>query len=278
MSNDVIPKYIQALLDEIIEEYGFRDYSLQLKQGSQVGDGFLSELSCINILENGSDKHLDLVCKIAPLNAIRRKEFLSNVIFGRESYFYNKVMPTFLKFQEIKNVPKGDQFCSIPKCYAAITDDKSEQHVIIMEDLRPHGFKMWNKAKTTPIENMRLAMRELGKFHGISIALKNQQPEQFAEFKQLTDISQTFFESQYIQGMFDASFDRAIKALKNEEHKNIMRTLKSNISGYFQCCLKEKISNRFGVVSHGAHFTSFSHIFSFLLFPFSITNLIHIFR
>lgn len=243
MSIKELPKYIQVLLDQIIEANNFQNYSLKIKQGSQVGDGFLSELSSITISENESDKKLDIVCKIAPFNENRRKEFFSNVVFDRESYFYNKVMPTFAKFQEEKNLPKDSQFRSYPKCYSAICDDESAHYVIIMEDLRPQGFKMWNKAKTAPIENMHLIMRELGKFHGLSIAFKDQRPDQFAEFKQLTDISQTFFQSQNMQGMFDASFDRAIKALKNEDHKEIMRTLKSNTLSHFKSCLNEEISN-----------------------------------
>lgn len=262
MSIKEFPKYIQVLLDRIIEENDFHDYSLELKQGSQVGDGFLSELTSITIWENGSDKKLDIVCKIAPLNANRRKEFFSNVVFDRESCFYTKVMPIYAKFQDEKNVPKEAQFRAYPKCYAAICDDESEQYVIIMEDLRPQGFKMWNKAKTAPIENMQLAMRELGKFHGLSIAMKDQRPNEFAEFQNLTDISQTFFQSQNMQGMFDASFDRAINALKNEDHKEIMRTLKSNTLLQFQSCLNNETSKHFSVVSHGNHLLLFPPFFS----------------
>lgn len=251
MSSIEIPKYVQVLLDRIVDENEFRNYSVKIKQGSQVGDGFLSELSSITIAENESDKRLDIVCKIAPFNKNRRKEFFSSVVFDREAIFYNKVMPMFARFQEEKNLQANEQFRSYPKCFAAVADDESEQYVVIMEDLRPKGFKMWNKADAAPIENMRLVMREIGKFHGLSIALKDQRPDEFAEFKQLTDISRTFFQSSNMQGMFDASFDRAIVALKCEEHRDVMRALKSNTLSYFESCLNEKISDRFGVVCHG---------------------------
>lgn len=174
MSSIELPKYVQVLLDQIVNENGFRDYSMEIKQGSQVGDGFLSELSSISIMEKETDKRLDVVCKIAPFNKNRRKEFFSNVVFDREAVFYNKVMPIFARFQEEKNLQADDQFRSYPKCFAAVADDESEQYVVILEDLRPQGFSMWNKAIAAPIENMRLVMREIGKFHGISIAFKDQ--------------------------------------------------------------------------------------------------------
>lgn len=266
MSEIVIPDFVQVLLDRIIAENGFSDYRMEIKQGSQTGDGFLSELSSITIAEhNKSDKKLDIVCKIAPLNKNRRQEFFSHLVFDREAIFYTKVMPSFAKFQQEKNVPRIDQFVSYPKCYAAICDDENEHYVIIMEDLRPQGFEMWNKAIPAPIENMHLIMRELGKFHGLSIAMKDQRPDEFADFTKLADISETFFQSKNMQSMFDASFDRAIKALKKEEHKNIMRAMKSDTLGHFRSCLNKEISCRFGVVSHGI-FISFVIIFKQLLF------------
>lgn len=252
MSEYKLPGYIETMLHRIIDENGFSDYTMEIKRGSETGDGFLSELTSITILENGNtDKRLDLVCKIAPLNKNRRKEFFANIVFDRETTFYTKVAPTFTKFQDDKHVPKEDQFLSYPKCFAAVSDDENEQYVIIMEDLRPQGFQMWNKAKPARIENLRLAMQELGKFHGLSIAMKDQQPEEFAKFQQIRDISQMFFQSQNMQAMFDASFDRAIGALRKEEHKDIMRTLKNHTLAHFEACINDESTNRFGVVSHG---------------------------
>lgn len=252
MSEIKLPGYIETMLDRIIDENGFSDYTMEIKRGSETGDGFLSELSSITILENGNtDKRLDLVCKIAPLNKNRRKEFFANIVFDRETTFYTKVAPTFAKFQDDKRIPTEDRFSSYPKCFAAISDDENEQYVIIMEDLRPQGFQMWNKAKPARIENLRLAMQELGKFHGLSIAMKDQRPDEFAEFQEIRDISQMFFQSQNMQTMFDASFDRAIGALRKEDHKDIMRTLKNHTLDHFEACINDETTNRFGVISHG---------------------------
>lgn len=246
-----LPKYIQELLDKIINENDLKDCSVQVKQGSQIGDGFMSELSCITLAERNSEKKLHLVCKVAPLNENRRKEFISDVAFAREAAFYTKLMPSFAKFQEEKKLSKEDQFLAYPKCYAATVDDKNGEHAIILEDLRPQDFKLWNKAKTSPIENVRLAMREIGKFHGIAIAMKDQRPNEFAEFEKFTDIFRFFFESKNMRDMIRGSYEHALTVLKKQEHIDIMSDLKENFLDYFENALNEKSATNFGVICHG---------------------------
>lgn len=246
-----LPNYIQALLDKIIKENGFKDCAVQIKQGSQAGDGFMSELSCITLEERNGEKKLHLVCKVAPLNKNRRKEYISGVAFAREANFYTKLMPSFEKFQNEKKLSKDDQFLAYPKCYAATVDDENEQYAIILEDLRPQEFRMWNKAKPSPIENVRLALREIGKFHGISMAMKDQRPDEFAEFQKCTDIFRVFLESKNMQDMVRGSYEQAMTSLKNQDYKDIMSDLKENFLHYFDYCLNEESAKRFGVVCHG---------------------------
>lgn len=93
---------------------------------------------------------------------------------------------------------------------------------------------MWNKSKPSPIENMLLAMRELGKFHGLSIAMKNQNPRDFAEFKKVTDIFRVSCQSKNVLDMYHVSYDRAINSLKSEDHQNIMRHIKTNLLAYME--------------------------------------------
>lgn len=74
-----------------------------------------------------------------------------------------------------------------------------------MVSLIKQEFKTWNKEKISPNDNLRL--NKLQMFHG----------------------------------MFDASFYRAIAALKRDDHKNILRQIKDNVSLYFDSTLSEKI-------------------------------------
>lgn len=247
-----LPTFLEKLVNQICEENGFSDYIINIQNGSNVGDGFSSQLISIKIIERNNEKKLDLLCKLAPSNANHRKEFLSHVMFDREATFYKKVVPTFLEFQKEKNIPKEDQFLSYPKCFAAVVDHEHEVYVIILEDLRPQGFKLWDKSKVASIEGVRLAIREIAKFHSISIAMKDQKPHEFAEFQKLTDLFQDLFKSEKLIGMFRASFDRAITSLKNESHKNIMSEIKENLMAHFSSILTE--NSKFAVLAHGIYF------------------------
>lgn len=252
-----LPSYVYELLTKIAHENAFTGYSVHVNNCSLPGDGFASELFRITISETKTDKRLDLVCKVAPANKKRREEFFSNVLFNNEALLYTKLMPTFAKFQENKNLSAHDQFLAYPKCYGTIIDDENERYVIILEDLRPLGFQMWNKAKPTPIENARLTMCELGKFHGLSFAMKDQRPDEFAEITQMRNIFREAFQTEKTRDMFINVLDYAILMLKNEEHKSIMIHVKNNITRYAENCFDDRASDRFGVLCHGLRFTQF---------------------
>lgn len=253
MDHKNLPNYVYELLTKIANLNGFTDYSVHVNDGSQPGDGFSSSLFRTSISENKSDKKLDLVCKVVPSSKKHRQEFFSDNAFKNEARFYHKLMPILAKFQENKNLSKHDQFLAYPKCYGSIIDDEHERYVIILEDLCPFGFEMWNKAKPTSIENVRITMHELGKFHGLSFALKDQKPDEFAEFKQIKNIYREAFQSEKVQGMFLNVLDHAIHLLKNDEHKTIVQHVKCNIERYSEDCLNDEVSDRFGVLCHGTH-------------------------
>ncbi|XP_031621483.1 uncharacterized protein LOC116339629 [Contarinia nasturtii] len=251
MSELLLPNFVLSKLDRIIRENGFINYSMEVMPGSQIGDGFTSQLARIKISESGCDNTLQIMCKLAPLTDDPARKSKSYFIFRREATFYTEVMPKFAKFQEEKNLSKSDQFLAYPKCYGTIIDDENGDYAIILEDLRPQEFKLWPKVKTSPIENIRLAMREIGKFHGLSFAMKDQRPQEFSEFEQFTDLYKVLFKSKGVPDMFRNSYDYAIKSLKCENYKKIMREIRENFLEYFDACLNEKSSSYFGVICHG---------------------------
>lgn len=239
------------LLTKVAKENGFNDHSVNVNHCSQPGDGFTSEMFRISIAEYNSDKKLSLVCKVATLNEKHSKEFFTDVIFKNEALFYDNLMPLLAQFQQDKNLIKHDQFLAYPKCYGSIIDDENCHYVILLEDLRPLGFEMWNKAKPTPIEISRLTMRELGKFHGLSFALRDQNPEKFAQIKRIKNIFREALQTERMLGMFTNVLEYSIQLLENEDHKAIMRHVKNNITRYSEDCFDGKASDRFGVLCHG---------------------------
>lgn len=130
MNPTELPDQAHELFAKIAQENGFESFSVKISPGSQPGDGFTSEIFCIRICENKNTKRLELVCKIAPSNEHRRKEFSSNKLFKHEILFYREFMPILQKLQEEQELAKEDQFLCHPKCYGSIIDGENERYKI----------------------------------------------------------------------------------------------------------------------------------------------------
>lgn len=81
-------------------------------------------------------------------------------------------MPFFRQFEQLKGVNIGnDAFIEYPKCYQAFD-----------EDLFVRDFRDIDRCTEEMTANhVYLIMKTLGKFHAISLALKDQQPQKFNE-------------------------------------------------------------------------------------------------
>lgn len=246
-----MPDYVNELFAKIARENGFKKFSVESESGSKPGDGFTSEILRVKISEESSPKRLEMMCKMAPTNENVRKEFSTDSVFKQEAIFYQKFMPMLAKFQEEKRLPKCDQFQAYPKCYGVLLDDEYGRYIIALEDLRPLEFVMWDKTKLPPIENVRLTMRELGKYHGLSIALNDQRPVEFAEFKNLDNMLKLIIKSKNMADMFSGSYTRAAESLKQEDHKQIVRHFNNDVPKIFSELLEKSVSGRVGVICHG---------------------------
>lgn len=243
MCTNDLPNYVQVLLAQIVQQNGFINYSMEVRPGSRPGDGYNSKVLSVRIVEKTSERKLDIVCKTC-------NNANSYIFFNREVLFYNNLMPTLDDFQKEKQLSENDQFLSHPRCYASVADDIRKQYAIVMEDVRSSGFEMWDKTLITPITHLRLIMKELGKFHGLSIAMKDQKPHQFAQLKLNTDPFVTISD-QYMQEIFYVYFDAAIKSLRIQEHKNMIHDIKQNYGQYVKHCITSRTTDHFLVLSHG---------------------------
>lgn len=251
-----LPNYIHELLNKIAFENGFKSYTVEIDQGSKPGDGFGGEILSAAILEHGSDKRLDLVCKIAPYSRNRRKEMCSSIFFRNEALWYDRLMPILAKFQMEKNLLADDQFHCSAKCYGTLFDDENERYVIILENLRPSKFEMWNKAKLAPIENLRMTLSELGKLHGLSYALQDQRPVEFEQFKQPQNARLEMLRSEKMKKMVASTYNSIANLLKKDEHKIIARYLWKNIDRCLEEFYEGGANRGFGALCHGDCWTN----------------------
>lgn len=98
-------------------------------------------------------------------------------------------MAQFRQFEESKGIiAEEGGFNEYPTCYAVV--DEAPYECLILEDLGVDNFVMLDRlTDEITADHVKLVMRALGKFHALSFALKDQQPEKFKELSsQLVEI------------------------------------------------------------------------------------------
>lgn len=253
-----LPDYALDLINDIAKSEGFTDYTTEYKPGSNHGDNFLGIMTCVTVCgprnnnsSTVSNETLHLLCKLAPTNPIRRKEFRSADVFRREALMYNKILPQFKEFQDEKGLTDSDSFNAYPKCYVAIADEERDQFIVIMEDIRPKGFAMWPKRETVPADHSYRIVEQLAKLHAVSFALKDQRPSAYAELKNYRDIMSDFYNFGNMDLSFQSAMDRTIQSLSKVEHINAMKGIKENLNEFFNFTHSSVECEPFGVLGHG---------------------------
>ncbi|EAT35124.1 AAEL012683-PA [Aedes aegypti] len=226
--SDGMPQFMYDAVAKIAPEQGFTpgQFEINFESGSGKGDGFVAEMFRAAITEG--DRKLVVLCKIPPINDARRQQFGSMPIFDREVTAYSNLLPIMYEFQREKGITEEMNigFFNAPQCYLAYVDAPKEESVIIMDDLRLKDYRMWNKMVPVNYEHARLLMIQLGRLHAVSLALKDQRPEVFEQFKVPDPLSAMMGANEGFTMMMNLSIDRATTVLEPHEEKARQKLIK----------------------------------------------------
>lgn len=248
------PAFIEESIASIAPQEGFTpgEFTITIERLSEC-EGLIGELHKATITEG--DRELDLLCKIPPLDPVRRQQFNSIALFEREVNVYSNLLPTMLEFQREKGVTEDlkEGFFNVPKCYRTHFDAESEQALILMEDLRNREFCMWNKLEPINFEHVRLLLIQLGRFHGLSLAMKEQRPDLFEAFKVPDVMVPTMEQNEPLMTMFTTALDAAISVLDPSEERPRwkMEGLRNDFISVLQICVDPERAEPFAVLNHG---------------------------
>lgn len=256
---NMLPDYIEKSLHRIAGAQGMRNYKIESDTTSLgAGEGFLGILNSVTITNTIIDteqsklhEKLHLVYKIAPTNEMRRKHFKAALLFEREIDMYTKVLPAFMRFQQEKGLSVADSFTAFPKLYASEFDAKNDIYFLIMEDLRSGNFSMWPKKKPLPLDRVEGVLIELGKFHAISFAMQDQQPNVFDQFRSYYDVSSEILFNGKLNTAMLETIDRVISVLKSHKHKEILQHFRQTYIQRIDKLLNGAPSKEFAVIGHG---------------------------
>lgn len=253
-----LPVYVAKMLEEVVKNEGFIKYEIEMTSASNHSDGIHGQLQSIELSGNRLNDSgnivpvkLHLMCKMQPLSKERRDCNQSGFLFKREIYIYTRVLPRFAKFQEEKGLAAAENFSTYPKVYATHVDDENENYAFIMDDLRTDNFVMWPRNDAVPFDHVKMILQQLARFHAVSFALKDQQPNAFAEFKNIYDV----LEMQVVNGNFgefmSSGHREVLGLIIDDEHKKIMQRLTNNYFEIMKNLYSIDANDAFGVVNHG---------------------------
>jgi hypothetical protein len=214
---------IRFWLKCVLTEENLDDFSLDILGNTGKGDGYAGDIVFVRLTSTIAhcSKEYNLVLKCSKRSEAFRKSMPIKEAFTNEIYVYDKVFPAFTQFQRKHGIE--NPFDSVPKYYGKFVDENTE--VLIFENLKIFGYSLWNKKNPLTRKHINMVVEEYGKFHAISFAMQDQQPDKFQELSsELQDIFKQFITLAAFQDMFTKSFDEVCDLLKDDLDNETLST------------------------------------------------------
>ncbi|KAL1378502.1 hypothetical protein pipiens_015548 [Culex pipiens pipiens] len=248
-----LPGFVRDAVRQVATtKLGFTEGScvIEYKPGSNC-NGLIGEIHQVTLSEG--DRSEELFCKIPPQDPERRGQFNSDELFEREILLYAELLPALFEFQRRKGIAEEDGFFGIPKCYHTHFDGEAGEALILMENLRSRELRMLNKLEPVDYDHARLLMITLGRLHGLSFAVRDQQPELFQRIQVADILFKSIKASEPLLEMFSSALDGAISLLGPEEEsaRERMEALKADFVGSMDYCMDGANAEPYAVVNHG---------------------------
>ncbi|XP_050436496.1 uncharacterized protein LOC126843172 [Adelges cooleyi] len=167
-SREINLDFLQLIVDQT--DPGVKITKYETSFGSKRGDNYTSMVYRV-LLYGDAGWTKSMIYKVLPKNVQARENFKSEMLFDNEVRFYKKAHTALMEYQDSKNI--RDPFVGVPKCYFAESD------IIVLEDMRCKGFVMMDRLKGLDLDHCRAVLKVLGKFHGLSLSMKANEPEKF---------------------------------------------------------------------------------------------------
>ncbi|KAJ4445907.1 hypothetical protein ANN_12593 [Periplaneta americana] len=241
---DELPtEYLRNVVKTVLHEEGLDSETAKIKISRILASLWVSSVFILKA--EGPKKSVNLFIKCFPLDSRRHKQLDSDIFFKNEVMFYNRVVTAFHKFQ-IEKLPHVQRpFLIAPHCYRAETD--GENDVIILQDMTSKGFVMLNRLRILGVPELFLVMRKLGRFHGLSLAMKTLDPERFKEVRLC--LKETVYTKYYMDKLareiIEYAFEDTIKEAKKHFSEDSPYVVKLQR-------FSEGVVDRMAAISYGA--------------------------
>nr|CAD7261293.1 unnamed protein product [Timema shepardi] len=165
------------------------------------GDNYLSVIYRVDLECTSRDKTRTstLIVKCPPLDKLVEKFGEDVGAFKREIFMYRDVIPKMYSIWKKRTGHTLSKRLS-PRGYPS-----SRMDTLILEDLRPLGYKMADRISQLDLDHTCLVLRSLAKLHAMSLAMLEEYPSSFK------DLDEPFFTEEN-KDMISRTFIKPVKA------------------------------------------------------------------
>lgn len=168
---------------------------------------------------------------------------------------YRQLLPTFRAFELSKGLKEEDCFIEYAKCYGTI--DVEFDECLILEDLSIRKFSSIEKhTEDLTGDHVRLYLKALAKYHAISMAFKDQQPDKFR--KLTSDLrNDVFFQNDRagIRSHFNQQTEYVLNLFSIDKYPDLLAKLKKLfVRDAVDICIdqvEQEINDSSAVLSYG---------------------------
>lgn len=236
---------ITSWLTEIFHDQNFDSCTIEFQDFDKNG-GYIGEMNFADVIaeKNGVRQIIRVIIKKNKESDEVMKILNGRQVYASEVKLYSKVLKAFNDFAKENNTAP---FEYLPHCYGTI--NREDLYVIIMENLKPKGFKIHELQQHMDLDHVKLVLEAYGRWHAFNLAFRDQKPK---IFQTLGTIMENTKMVKMYKNTVKYEIDETIKLFKNK-NENIVEKLKKLSENYIEMmddALRIKNEN-YLVLKHG---------------------------
>lgn len=230
------------------------NHTVEILNATKVGENYMGSVHNIKIKRNDKkddDIKFHLFAKMAPHEGCHRNTSPIRAMYECEIHSYENIFPELIKFQKDKNVATFQAFA---KSYTSSLEMGAE--ALLMDDMKIKNFKLIDHRAKLDLPHATLIMREIGKFHALSFAIRDQRPEFFKYLE--NNCRDIFYSSDKLSSTLHKavtnigteilkSYDTSTHAKEVESLQNFIK----NIPSVVNSMLSLDKAGKYAVINHG---------------------------
>ena len=212
---------LRKLINKIAAEHKYKNHEIIINELSSGGANYSSQLFTV-IIREANKEDIHLFAKVAAFAAEAREE-MPKIDVDLELFAYTKLSKIYAALEEENGVPEEHRLF-FAKLYGH--NDIKNQEILILENLLARGYKPFNRFKSYDWEYASTAVKDLAKFHALSFAFGNKDPEEFEKTVATIKI------------------DWANSDFMNNINKNMVKTALDNVNPEYKNALEKFLEDK----------------------------------